>query len=265
MPPNRPTIRISPRNKTLRSNFEKVRKRIKDACARADRRLQDVTLIAVSKTHSVDAIRTLYDAGQRAFGESYVQEWQQKTERIRDPKYSDIDWHFIGHLQSNKAKYIADEVSMVHSVDRRSVLKRLQKRSHEPVDVLLQVNVAGQASKGGVAPDEVIELLMTAREYQNIRVRGLMCIPPYVDDPENNRVHFRQMRQIFERALDWLRDQDDDEFAAASACFRCLSMGMSGDFEVAIEEGATHVRVGTAIFGARQYENEDDKDLINAE
>lgn len=240
-------------DETLEHNLKQVRGRIAKACERAGRVAEEVTLVAVSKTHSVDAIRALYNAGQRIFGESYVQEWQEKRALLDAPECGDLEWHFIGHLQSNKAKYIVDEVALIHSVDRRSVLKRLQKRSHEPVDVLLQVNVAGQASKGGVAPETVIELIKTAREYADIRVRGLMCIPPYVEDPEDNRVYFRQMRELFEQARAWLAEQADGD--GARAHFGCLSMGMSGDFEVAIEEGATHVRVGTALFGARNYDD----------
>lgn len=237
----------------LRANLAEIRARVDAACSRAGRSVEDVTLVAVSKTHSVEAIRALYDAGQRVFGESYVQEWQEKRELLEGAGCGDVVWHFIGHLQSNKAKYLADEVALIHSVDRKSVLKRLQKRSREPVDVLLQVNVGNQSTKGGVASNAVIDLIKTAREFADIRVCGLMCIPPYVSNPEDNRGHFRQMRQTFERAREWLGAQEDGD--EASANFRHLSMGMSGDFEVAIEEGATHVRVGTALFGARDYDN----------
>lgn len=235
----------------LQENLAGIRKRVQDACARAGRPSDAVTLIAVSKTHTVAAIRALFDAGQREFGESYVQEWQEKTAQLRDPKYSAIRWHFIGHLQSNKAKFVSQEIALIHSIGRKSVLKSLQKSASAPVDVLVQVNVGNQPSKGGVAPDGVIPFLETTLAYPDIRVCGLMCIPPYVDDPEDNRGYFRQMRELFERASHWLSAHQPAEVGAR---FRYLSMGMSGDFEVAIEEGATHIRVGTALFGARDYD-----------
>src|SRR5690554_683684 len=250
--PDEPTSFPQPSpEQRLRDNLDAIRQRIQDACARAGRSSDAVTLVAVSKTHSVDTIRALFDAGQREFGESYVQEWQDKTTQLSDPKYSDIRWHFIGHLQSNKARFISDAITLIHSVDRKSVLKSLQKSADGPVDALLQVNVGDEASKGGVEPDAVIEFLKTAQAYPNIRIRGLMCIPPYVDDPVDNRGYFRQMREVFERAKAWLGEQDEGDLGAR---FQHLSMGMSGDFEVAIEEGATHVRVGTALFGAREYD-----------
>jgi pyridoxal phosphate enzyme (YggS family) len=238
--------------KQLRENLAEIKARMADACARADactrseRATSEPSLVAVSKTHPPSAIRTLYDAGQRHFGESYVQEWQDKAGELPD----DIVWHFIGHLQSNKAKYLADEIRLVHSVDRKSVMKKLHRRSNERVDVLLQVNIAAQDTKSGVAPDELMGLLERTRDYPSVIVCGLMTIPPYVDDPEDNREHFRRMRELFEQARVWLEanaPQDVDRFEH-------LSMGMTGDFEVAIEEGATLVRVGTGIFGKRQYD-----------
>jgi hypothetical protein len=231
--------------RTLCDNLAAVEQRIEQACDRAGRSADEVTLIAVSKTHPVEAIEALYEAGHRDFGESYVQEWQDKAAAL--PK--DIVWHFIGHLQSNKAKYIADEVAMVHSVDRKSVMKQLNRRSDERVDVLLQVNIAGQGTKSGVAPDGLIGLLELTRNYPSMRVRGLMTIPPYVENPEENRGHFQNMRELFERAKAWLQENASEDADA----FEHLSMGMTGDFEVAIEEGATIVRVGTGIFGQRDY------------
>ncbi len=230
----------------LRDRLAAVQRRVDAARARAGRSRDAVTLIAVSKTHPVQALRTLYEAGQRDFGESYVQEWQDKAAALP----GDVRWHFIGHLQSNKAKYIVDEVTLIHSVDRKSVMKKLHKRSDERADVLLQVNIAGQETKSGVAPDELLELVELTRNYPSLRVRGLMTIPPYVDDPEQNRGHFRRMRELFEQAKAWLAEHASDDAPA----FEHLSMGMSGDFEVAIEEGATLVRVGTAIFGQRDYD-----------
>lgn len=244
----------------LVENLRAVRERVQAACERAGRPVSDVTLIAVSKTHSVSAIRALYAAGQRHFGESYVQEWQQKAQEfagVGSAVESDDDglvWHFIGHLQSNKARFVADEVGLIHSVDRPSVMRVLQQRASHRVNVLLQVNIAHQASKEGVSPEGLLELLAAARSYDRLRVCGLMCIPPYVDDAEDNRVHFREMRALFGQARAWLGEHVvGEERDRALADFRQLSMGMSGDFEVAIEEGATLVRVGSAIFGARDY------------
>ncbi len=230
----------------LRENLTAIERRVEQACDTAGRSPEEVALIAVSKTHPVEAIQALYDAGQRHFGESYVQEWQDKARELPD----DIVWHFIGHLQSNKAKYIVDDVALVHSVDRKSVMKQLHRRSDARVDVLLQVNIAGQDTKSGVAPGDLLDLLELTRNYPGMRVRGLMTIPPYVDDPEENRGYFRQMRELFERAQGWLEEHAADDAAA----FEHLSMGMTADFEVAIEEGATMVRVGTAIFGQRHYD-----------
>lgn len=231
---------------TLRDNRAAVEERIRAACDRAGRERAEVSLVAVSKTHPVEAIRALYDDGQRAFGESYVQEWEDKAEALPD----DIAWHFIGHLQSNKAKYIVDDVALIHSVDRTSVMKKLHKRSEERVDVLLQVNIAGQDTKSGVSPDDLLGLLGQTRNYPSLRVRGLMTIPPYVDDPEDNRGYFSQMRGLFGQARHWLEQRAPQDAGA----FEHLSMGMTGDFEVAIEEGATIVRVGTGLFGQRHYD-----------
>jgi pyridoxal phosphate enzyme (YggS family) len=230
---------------TLRQSLAEVQKRVAEALVRAPG-TDEVILVAVSKTHPVDAMSTLYDAGQRHFGESYVQEWQDKAAELPD----DIVWHFVGHLQSNKAKYLADEIALIHSVDRKSVMKKLHRRSDEPVEVLLQVNIAGQDTKSGVEPGGLIDLLALSRNYASVQVCGLMTIPPYVDDPEQNRAHFQKMRELFEQAKAWLEENAAEDAAA----FRHLSMGMTADFEVAIEEGATIVRVGTGIFGHREYD-----------
>lgn len=230
----------------LRARLGDVEERIADACARAGRSADEVTLLAVSKTHPVGAIEALYEAGHRHFGASYVQEWEDKAAELPD----DIVWHFIGHLQSNKARFVADRVAMVHSVDRKSVMKELHKRSAGRVDVLLQVNVAGQDSKSGVAPDGLVDLLERTRDYPSLRVRGLMTLPPYPDDPEDNRGYFRQMRELFDTARTWMHEHASDDANG----FEHLSMGMTADFEVAIEEGATIVRIGTGIFGPRHYD-----------
>lgn len=230
----------------LRERLETVESTIEAACERSGRNPDDVTLVAVAKTHPVAAIRRLHDLGVRHFGASYVQEWEEKAPELPD----EIVWHFVGHLQSNKAKYIADRVAMVHSIDRRSVMKELNKRSDEPADVLLQVNIAGEDSKSGVVPDELEDLLEMTLDYPNLRIRGLMTLPPHPDDPEDNREFFREMSELFDRSKAWLENSDERD----ASIFEHLSMGMTNDYAVAVEEGATLVRIGTALFGPRDYD-----------
>jgi pyridoxal phosphate enzyme (YggS family) len=199
--------------------------------------------VAVSKGHGVDALRAVYDLGVRDFGESYVQEWQSKVDDMPD----DVRWHFIGHLQSNKAKYIADRVALVQSVDRKSVMKELNKRSSKTCEVLLQINVGHDPNKSGVDPDATLKLLQTALHYDTLRVRGLMTIPPLTDDRAETRGYFRRLREQFELARGWLQSDAKEHLPY----FTDISMGMSADYPVAVEEGATIVRIGTALFGPR--------------
>lgn len=191
-----------------------------------------VTLIAVSKTQPPEAIREAYAAGQRDFGENYAQEWRAKADALAD--LQDLRWHFIGGLQTNKVKYLAGRVACVHTVDRVELARELSRR-HEArgarVQVFLEVNVGGEASKEGCAPAEVPALAAAVRALPALELQGLMCIPPADDDP---RPHFRRLRAL------------RDELGLTH-----LSMGMSADWPVAVEEGSTFVRVGTAIFGAR--------------
>jgi pyridoxal phosphate enzyme (YggS family) len=180
-------------------------------------------------------------AGQRIFGENYVQELEEKAARVREP----VEWHFIGHLQSNKVKHLAGLVTMIHSVDRTSLAREIDcqwSKLGASCDVLIQVNVSGEVSKSGTTADEAVTLVREGAGLHGLRIRGLMTMPPFFDDPEGARPYFRQLRQISEqiKALDIPGVAMDE-----------LSMGMSGDFQVAIEEGATLVRVGTAIFGDR--------------
>lgn len=192
----------------------------------------NVTLVAVSKTQSVELVREAYLAGQRHFGENYVQEWRAKAEVLSD--LPDLVWHFIGSLQSNKAKYLVGRVGLVHTIDREELARELGRRSASKgavARVLVEVNVAGEASKSGCAVEEVPGLVAAIGTIPGLELRGLMCIPPFEGDP---RPHFRRLRQ--------LRD---------SLGLTELSMGMSSDYQAAIEEGATIVRVGTAIFGER--------------
>jgi pyridoxal phosphate enzyme (YggS family) len=229
----------------LKARLHDVRARMDAAAERAGRDASDVTLVAVSKTHPVSAMQVLYDAGVRDFGESYAQEWEGKVPRMAD----DVRWHFIGHLQSNKAKVVVDRVHLVHSADRKSLMKKLNRRSDEPVDVLLQVNVGDDPNKGGVAPGDALDLLKLARNYPDLVVRGIMTIPPYGEPEDVTRGRFRTMREVFDELKGWLSDHDE----SAAEQFVHLSMGMTADYDIAVEEGATIVRVGTALFGERDY------------
>ena len=191
-----------------------------------------VTLVAVSKTQPVDAIREAYSAGQRHFGENYAQEWRTKAEQLAD--LPDLVWHFIGSLQTNKAKYLAGAVSWVHTVDRVELARELSKRCAQrgaTLRVLLEVNVAREPQKAGCPPEDVARLAEEVRQLPALELRGLMCIPPAEGDP---RPHFATLRAL-----------------AHELALPDLSMGMSGDWREAIAEGSTIIRVGTAIFGAR--------------
>jgi len=191
-----------------------------------------VTLVAVSKAHPAVAVREAYAAGQRHFGENYVQEWRAKAEALAD--LPEIVWHFVGGLQTNKVKYLVGKVGLVHAVDREELAREIARRSAQrgiATRVLVEVNVAGEASKSGCAPAEVPGLVAAVRELPGLELRGLMCIPPAEGDP---RPHFAALRRM------------RDALGLSE-----LSMGMSADYPVAIEEGATIVRVGTAIFGER--------------
>lgn len=221
------------------SNLASVRARIAAACARCGRGA-DVRLVAVSKTKPSSAIRAAYGAGQRLFGENYAQELVDKSAELAELR--DVEWHFIGHLQTNKAKVVAERATMVHAVDSARLALELGRRASgraRPLDVLIEVNVGGEASKSGVDPSSVEALVAAIERIDALRLRGLMSIPPPSDSPENSRP--------FHRALRALRDR-----LGGGARLPELSMGMTEDLEIAIEEGATLVRVGTAIFGARE-------------
>jgi PLP dependent protein len=216
-----------------------VRERIRRASETAGRNVDCVTLLAVTKTHSVDLIRAAAQEGIEHFGESYVQEALPKIETLRG---LELTWHFIGLLQGNKTKAVAENFAWVHGVDRLRIAQRLsdQRPVHAPpLNVCLQVNVAGESSKGGVSPEELPELARAVAELPRIALRGLMCIPPPEEDPARQRHWFRETARLL-RTLH-----------VPGTTLDTLSMGMSDDFEIAIEEGATIVRVGTALFGPR--------------
>lgn len=234
------------RRSILEANYNAVRARVDKACERAGRRPEEVTLVAVSKTWPASDLQALYDVGVRHFGESYAQEWEEKAPQLPD----DIEWHFIGHLQSNKARLLAGKTHLVHSVDRNSLIKELSKRSKQEDAVsriLLQVNVGEDENKSGVDADAVFGLLEKATSRENLIVCGLMTIPPFEQDPETNRGNFRELAALIDPCRAWLEERGLLEEHPLEE----VSMGMSGDFEIAIEEGATIVRVGSAIFGSR--------------
>ena len=228
-------------------NYRVVEEKVENACKRAGRNREEVTLIAVSKTKPVSMIEELLPLGVRDFGENKVQELTAKEEEL--PK--DIHWHMIGHLQRNKVKYVVDKVCMIHSVDSLRLAQEISKEAvkHDLVmPVLVEVNVAGEESKFGVSVEEAPSLVEEISKLPGIHVNGLMTIAPYVEDPEENRSVFRNLRKL---------SVDIGEKNFDNVTMNVLSMGMTGDYEVAIEEGATHVRVGTGIFGERNYNIEE--------
>ena len=222
-------------------NLEQVHDRIKAACIRGGRKPEEVTLIAVSKTKPLEDLQEAYRCGERVFGENKVQEIALKQPQM--PK--DACFHMIGHLQRNKVRQVLPLVSMIHSVDSLRLAQEIQqeaKRLGRIVDILLEVNVAGEESKFGFAPEEVIHNLQMIREFSHIRVCGLMTIAPFVENSEQNRPVFKQLFQLY---VDIKHKNIDNVNMSV------LSMGMTGDYEVAVEEGATMIRVGTGIFGVR--------------
>ena len=228
---------------TLKENIASVHSRIADAARRAGRNAEEVTLVAATKVQTSDTIRAAISAGIRACGENRVQEM---TTHLDDNAYAGARLHFIGHLQTNKVKQVVGRVDLIESVDSMRLLEAISKRAGElelVQDILLEVNIAGEENKGGVSPEEIPFLAEKALELPHIRLRGLMCIPPLVVPGLSNRKFFAQTRQLFVDTRYKIADNISD--------MDCLSMGMSGDFEDAVEEGATLVRVGTALFGPR--------------
>ena len=227
----------------LKDNFETVEKKVVQACERSGRDRSEVTLIAVSKTKPVEMLREVYDAGARDFGENKVQEICEKYDQLP----SDIKWHMIGHLQRNKVKQVIDKAAMIHSVDSYRLAQEISVQAQKKglsIPILIEVNIAGEESKFGIAANDTIQLVEEIAVLPNLKIQGLMTIAPYVVDAEENRLYFRQIKQL---SVD-IKNKNIDNVS-----MDILSMGMTGDYEVAIEEGATMVRVGTGIFGARNY------------
>lgn len=228
----------------LKENLAIVEQNICTACAHAGRSRNEITLIAVSKTKPVEMLQEIYNTGTRHFGENKVQELCDKYESL--PR--DIKWHMIGHLQTNKVKYIVDKVALIHSVDSLHLAKEIQKQAVKKdviVSILIEVNIAEEESKFGIRKEETMELIRAVSELDHLKICGLMTIAPFVENPEDNRLYFRQIKEL---AVD-ITNQNIDNIS-----MDILSMGMTGDYMVAIEEGATMVRVGTGIFGERNYD-----------
>ena len=227
----------------IQENLETVKERIQNACRRAGRNPDEVTLIAVSKTKPVEMLQEAYEAGVREFGENKPQELRDKYPCLPQ----DIHWHMIGHLQRNKIKYLIDKVCLIHSVDSLRLAEAIDEEAGKRglrVSVLAEVNMAGEESKFGVTPQEAPFFVEALSRFPHLRVEGLMTIAPFTEHPEENRPYFRNLKKL---SVDIQAKNIDN------VCMRHLSMGMTGDFEVAVEEGATMVRVGTGIFGARDY------------
>lgn len=227
----------------IQEQMKNVEEKICRACERSGRKREEVTLIAVSKTKPIEDLKEAYACGARFFGENKVQEITEKYPQMP----ADVQWHMIGHLQRNKVKYIVDKVALIHSVDSLRLAQTIQTEAEKrqvTVPILLEVNVAEEESKFGVSVAETFSLAQQISSLPNVHIEGLMTIAPYVDEPEENRWIFKKMKQL---SID-IRQKNID-----NVDMYVLSMGMTGDYEVAIEEGATMVRVGTGIFGSRNY------------
>lgn len=229
----------------IKENLQQVQKRIEAAATRAGRDSDEIKLVAVTKTRGIEEIKEAVEAGIVDLGESRVQELRDKYDNISQK----INWHMIGHLQRNKVKYIMrmERCNLIHSMDSMRLAKKINKRAgmaDRVMNVLVQINVAGDENKFGLKPEETIQYLKDVSEFENLQVKGLMTMVPYVEDTEEVRPYFRQLKELFEEAK---------RAEIPNIEMQELSMGITNDFEVAIEEGATIVRVGSAIFGPREY------------
>lgn len=227
----------------MKENLEVIHKRIEEAAKRAGRNPEDVQLIAVSKTYPASDIEKAMSLGCTDFGENKVQELTQKIEAIE----KDVNWHLIGHLQTNKVKYIIGKTKLIHSVDSLRLAEEIEKQSakHNVVTkILIEVNVGEEESKDGIYVNDVMPLVAEISKLPHVKVEGLMTVAPFVEDAEENRPIFRK---LYDLSVDIQKQKFDN------ISMNVLSMGMSNDYEVAVEEGATHVRIGTAIFGYRDY------------
>ena len=236
-------MQTTEQSKTLAKNYNAVKENIKKACEQAGRSQEEVTLLAVSKTKPVDMLMDVYHAGARDFGENKVQELVDKIPQLP----SDIRWHLIGHLQRNKVKYIVDKAELIHSVDSLRLAETINhegEKIQRVIPVLIEVNVAQEETKFGVSVEETMSLIEEICKLPYVQIQGLMTIAPYVPDPEENRPVFRKLKQL---------SVDISSKNMNNVHMDILSMGMTNDYQVAVEEGATMVRVGTGIFGERDY------------
>ena len=226
----------------IRENLEEVERRITAAAERSGRKRSDITLIAVTKTHPAEMMNEAIELGVTDIGEN-------KPQEVRD-KYADVKpvrWHLIGHLQTNKVKYVIDKVCLIHSVDSVKLMDEIERQAEKhdiTMDILIQVNISGEETKSGIKPEEIYDLIEHAGELSRVKVKGLMTIAPKTDNPVTHALHFDNIRRLF---LD-IQSKKYDNIS-----MEYLSMGMSGDYETAIEHGANMVRVGSAIFGQRDY------------
>lgn len=232
---------------SIQTNIEYIQELKGNAAVKSGRNPEDVLLIAVTKLHGPDEMNEAIDAGITDIGENKVQEIMDKYDRVKP-----VRWHLIGHLQTNKVKYIIDKVCMIHSVDSLKLAKEIDKRAAQhnlTMDILVQVNSAEEESKFGITTAETDQLIADiAEQCPNIRIKGLMCIAPFEDNPEDVREYFAEVKKIYDKYVEQKTERLD---------FQYLSMGMTHDFEVAIEEGSNMIRVGTAIFGYRDYRSEE--------
>jgi hypothetical protein len=227
-------------------NLEILRKRIQNACRRCNRRPEDILLVGVTKTFGPETVRQAISVGLLDVGENYVQELIDKRKLVTDET---VRWHFIGHLQSNKVKYLAGFIHLIHAVDNDSVAEEIQKRGEKAgrtIDVLVEVHTTDEATKYGVKPGETVELVKRISRFDHLRVQGLMTMGPFSDDPNDSRPSFQQVAELKKSII---------REGIEKVTMEHLSMGMSHDFEVGIEEGATIIRIGTAIFGERTRED----------
>ncbi|MCL1863679.1 MAG: YggS family pyridoxal phosphate-dependent enzyme [Defluviitaleaceae bacterium] len=232
---------------TTKEKVAAIHKAITDSAKKSGRKASEIRLIGVTKTVDVARISELLEAGVTEIGENRVQDMLPKYDFFAERENKPTEWHFIGHLQRNKVKFIADKVSLIHSVDSLSLAKEIDRhgtRLKKTINILLEINIANEASKHGIQPDEILEMTKNLANMRHVRLLGLMCVPPFVENAEENRVFFRKMRKLI---------VDINGSGLYSTNVVELSMGMSGDFAVAIEEGATMVRLGTALFGERPH------------
>ncbi len=233
-------------SKYIYNNYCKISERVQEKCSQIGRNPDEVLILSVSKTQSIEAISAAVKSGIKVFGENYAQELREKYQLLNELKIPQPRWHFIGHLQSNKVKYIAPFVEMIHSVDSLSLAEEISKhakKKNRTIDILFQVNTSGEHSKSGASPDEAVEIIHQISEVPNLKLCGLMTIGSFSNDEKLYRAEFQMLRKI----------QDDVKTKLPQVNMKHLSMGMTNDFETAVEEGSTIIRIGTAIFGYRDY------------